>query len=107
MREHLLDGISMIWGRAHVNPGRVKNTLFSRDLFRSFFAVFLRAKCPLRVKNGRFAWEGCNKPERTAGFSLCFYVDSQQAGFTGGLLPVFLRGVRILRGKTGYARHAF
>ena len=55
MREHLLDGISMIWPRGDVIPGRLKKHVFLRMDFWPFFHVFLGAKCFVRVKNKRFA----------------------------------------------------
>ena len=55
MREHLLDGISMIWPRGDVIPGRVKKRVFLRMDFLPFFDVFLGAKCFMRVKSEHFA----------------------------------------------------
>ena len=58
MREHLLDGISMKWGRGHVNRGRLQDPVFLRIKLRSFFRVFLRAKCFLKAKIGIFRHSG-------------------------------------------------
>ena len=55
VREHLLDGISMIWPRGHVIPARVKKRVFLSMDFWPFFDVFLGEKCFMRVKNERFA----------------------------------------------------
>ena len=32
--------------------------------------MFLRAKCFLKVENGRFAWEVCNKGDRLGAFCM-------------------------------------
>ena len=44
----------MKWPRGHVIPGRVQDPVFLRANLRSFFRVFLRAKCFLRAKIGIF-----------------------------------------------------
>ena len=58
MREHLLDGISMKWGRGDADPARVQDPVFLRIKLRSFFRVFLRAKCFLKAKIGIFRHRG-------------------------------------------------
>ena len=54
----LLDGISMKWPRGDVIPGRVQDPVFLRIKLRSFFRVFLRAKCFLKAKIGIFRHRG-------------------------------------------------
>ena len=54
MREHLLDGISMIWPRGDVIPGRLKKHVFLRIKLPSFFHVFFRAKYLKNVKIKHF-----------------------------------------------------